>query len=144
MKNSKIPSSYWVISIIALLWNIMGIFSFISHNFISDETLAELEPAEQNLYDQYPLWTIIVYFLAVWGGVMGSIGLMARRNWARHAFLVSLLAVVPQMMHVIFFTDSVEVYGTAQAVTMPILVMVFAVFFYWFSNYAYRKKWLSE
>ncbi len=40
------------------------------------------------------------------------------------AFIISLFAIVPQMIQNVFFTKSVEIYGTAQAVTMPILVVV--------------------
>jgi hypothetical protein len=38
--QKKLPSWFWIIGIVSLLWNIMGIFSFVGHTFISEEALA--------------------------------------------------------------------------------------------------------
>jgi len=47
------------------------------------------------------------------------------------------------MIHNIFFTNSIEVYGLGQATTIPIMVLVFGIFIVWFSNIAITKKWLK-
>lgn len=142
-EKTKVPVWFWVVAIFFLLWNIMGVFSFLTHIFISNEALADLPLKERDLYDQYPLWTTIVFAIAVFTGMLGAIGLVIKKKWSKAAFIISLLAVVPQMTHNVFFTKSIEVYGMAQAITMPILVVVFGIFLVWFSMFAIRKNWLS-
>ena len=134
---------FWVVSIIFLLWNIMGVFSFLAHTFISDEAIAELPLNERELYGEYPLWTSIVFAIAVFAGLIGAIGLVLKKKWSKLAFVISLLAIIPQMIHNVFFTQSMEVYGTVQAVTMPALVLVFALFLVWFSSFGIKKQWLN-
>ncbi len=121
----------------------MGVFSFFVHNFMSDEALAELPANERALYGDYPLWTTIVFAIAVFGGLLGSLGLVLKKKWSRMAFIISLLAIIPQMIHNVFFTKSIEVYGAMQAVTMPVLVVVIGVFVVWFSMFGIKKQWLK-
>jgi hypothetical protein len=141
-KNTKIPTWFWVVSIIILLWNIMGVFSFFAHTFISDAAIAELPANERALYGEYPMWITIVFAIAVFGGIIGAIGLVLKKKWSKAAFIISLLAIIPQMAHNVFFTTSIEVYGTVQAVTMPVLVVVIGVFLVWVSMFGIKKGWL--
>lgn len=145
MEKNKltIPVWYWILAVVFLLWNIMGVLSFFAHTFISEEALTNLPENERALYGEYPLWTTIVFALAVFGGTLGSIGLLLRKKWAKTAFVISLLGIIPQMIHNTFFTKSMEIYGPGQAATMPIMVIIFAVFLIWFSNYAIKKNWLK-
>ena len=145
MKNekTKIPIWFWVVSIFFLLWNLMGVLSFFAHTFISDEALAELPANERALYGEYPLWTSIVFAIAVLTGFIGNVGLVLKRKWSKTTFIISLLAIIPQMIHNVFFTKSIEVYGTAQTVTMPALVVVFGIFLVWFSILGIKKDWLK-
>lgn len=139
----KIPVWFWVIAVFALLWNLMGVYSFYAHTFISEAALAELSEAERALYGEYPTWTSIVFAIAVFGGLAGSLGLILKKKWSKIAFIISLCAIIPQMAHNLFFTSSIEVYGVGQAAFMPALVVISGAFLVWFSNYAIKKDWLN-
>lgn len=139
----KIPIWFWVVAILFLLWNIMGVFSFFVHTFISDEALAALPTNERELYGDYPIWTTIIFAIAVFGGLLGSLGLVLKKKWSKLAFIISLCAVIPQMIHNVFFTKSMDVYGPGQAATMPVLIVIFGIFLVWFSNFAITKNWLK-
>ncbi|WP_026977591.1 hypothetical protein [Flavobacterium tegetincola] len=144
MENKiKIPIWFWVTAVFFLLWNSMGVISFFAHTFISEEDLALLPIQERELYGDYPIWTTIVFAIAVFGGLLGAVGLLLKKKWSKTAFIISLLAIVPQMTHNLFFTKSVEVYGVGQAATMPIMVVVFGLFLVWFSSYGIKKNWLK-
>ena len=145
MENNKIklPIWFWLITIFFILWNIMGVISFFAHTFISQEALDQLPANEKALYAEYPLWTSVVFAIAVSGGLLGSIGLILRKKWAKIAFIISLFGIIPQMIHNVFFTKSTEVYGPGQAMTMPIMVIVFALFLIWFANFCIKKEWLK-
>lgn len=144
MENKiKIPIWFWVTAVFFLLWNSMGVISFFAHTFISEEDLALLPTQERELYGDYPIWTTIVFAIAVFGGLLGAVGLLLKKKWSKTAFIISLLAIVPQMTHNLFFTKSVEVYGVGQAAAMPIMVVVFGLFLVWFSSYGIKKNWLK-
>jgi len=140
--NTKIPTYFWGLSVFFLLWNIMGVASFFMHIFISEASLASLPVAEQELYNSYPMWTNVAFGFAVLGGFIGSIGLLRKRKWAKMAFIISLGAIVPQMIHNVFLANSIEVYGLG-SVVMPLFVVVFGVFLVWFSGFCIGKKWLK-
>ena len=144
MKNqkTKIPIWYWTLAVFFLLWNLMGIGSFFQHTFITNEALQILPQAEQDLYNSYPFWTIIVFAIAVFGGTFGSIGLLIKKKWAKIAFIASLIAIIPQMAHSLFFTKAREVYGPGTEV-MPILIIIFGIFLIWFSAFGIKKNWLK-
>jgi len=139
----KIPKWFWVVTIFFLLWNILGVFSFFAHTFISEEALSALPDKERALYGDYPFWTTLVFAIAVSFGMFGSLGLLLKKKWSILVFIISFCAIIPQMIHNLFFTKSIDVYGPVQAATMPILVVVFGLFLIWFSNYSIKKDWIK-
>ena len=143
MANNKTPIWFWVVVILCLLWNIMGALSFFYHVFITPEAIALLPENEQALYGEYPLWTSVIFAIAVFSGLLGALALILKKKWAKPIFVISLCAIIPQMIHNLFFTSAIAVYGVGQAVTMPIIVFVLGLCFLWFSSVANKKGWLS-
>ena len=144
MENQKttIPKWYWAVAVFFLIWNLMGVGSFFQHTFITDETLQALPIAERDLYNSYPLWTKIAFAIAVFGGAIGSVGLVIKKKWAKSAFIVSLIAIIPQMTQNLFFTEAREVYGPGTEI-MPVLIIIIGVFLVWFSAFGTKKNWLK-
>ena len=142
--SAKVPTSFWIVSIIFLLWNLMGVMSFYMHVFISDEAIAALPEAEAAMYAEYPLWTDIAFAVAVIGGLLASIGLLMRQKGVRFLASISLVAIIIQMTHNVFFTSAMEVYGVAQAVTMPILVVILGALLLWYAGRAKDRGWLRK
>lgn len=143
MTTTKPSAGYWVLTIFCILWNIMGVLSFFGHTFITEEAIALLPENEQALYGEYPMWVTVIFAIAVFTGFLGSIGLAAKKKWAKLMFAISLGAIVPQMAHNVFFTSSIEVYGLVQACLMPVLVVAFGVWFFLFAKSANKKGILS-
>ena len=141
-KTVKIPTWFWVASIIFLLWNLMGIMSFYMHTFITEKALMALPEAERNLYGQYPLWVDFIFGLAVFTGTIGCVGLLMKKKWVKNLFMISLFSVIVQMSHNMFMTDTLDVYGYVSFV-MPILVILIAGLLVWFTSYSTKKTWLN-
>jgi hypothetical protein len=135
------PRSFLIISIVALLWNLFGVMSYIMHVTISPEALAAMPAAERALYETSPAWVTGAFAVAVFAGVAACVALLLKKAWAVPLFLVSLIAVVAQFGHWLFVAESIEVYGM-EAIFMPLLVTVIAVFLVWYSRDAKRKGWL--
>ena len=97
---------FWVIGIIGLIWNAMGVFQFFAENFMK-ETLYEGYTEEQiALMDNMPAWISVIFAIAVFSGFLGCVLLVMRKNTAVALFLISLVAVIIQMSYWLFFTNA--------------------------------------
>lgn len=141
MEKIKAPTWFTVVAIIMVIWNLMGVSAFIMDAMMTEEAIAALPEAERNLYGKFPLWTKAAYFIAVFGGTLGAIGLVAKKRWSKPVLIVSLIGVVVQMFHSLFIAGSMEVYGPG-ALAMPIMVIAFSVFLVWMAHHGIKKGWL--
>lgn len=144
MRNQSIqvPTWYWVAAVIFLLWNLMGLVSFLSLTIMKDQMMEALPLAEQELYNSFPFWTYIVFAIAVFGGIIGCIGLLMRKKWAKVAFIISLVGIVPQMTYNIFFSNTMAVKGIT-ALIMPIMIVVVGFFLVWYADSITKRGWLK-
>lgn len=134
--------AFWIICIIALLWNLMGLAQFFMMFFMTPEAMSNLSEAERALYEDIPAWVNTFFALAVIAGTLGSVLLLMKKALAKIVFIVSLVAVVIQMSHWLFLSDVISVLG-AGSVVMPLLVFTFAAFLVWYVNYVKEKGWIS-
>ncbi len=139
----KPPTWYWIVSIVALLWNFLGVMEYLGQIFMSDEVRAALPDDKLNLMENTPAWVTAAFALAVWGGILGCLGLLLRKRWARTLFLISLIGILGQFTYSYFMTNAVEIYGVFQAKVMPLLVIIIGIGLLSFSNMAEKRLWLS-
>ncbi|MDE3740404.1 hypothetical protein [Maribacter polysaccharolyticus] len=139
----KVPVWYWIVSIIALIWNLLGAMAYLSQAFITDELKATMTAEQVTLMENTPAWATAAFAFAVWGGVLGCIGLLVRKKWAKPVFVISLLGILVQMGYSFFMTNAVEVYGPGQGLAMPIVLILIGVGLVWFATSAQKKGWIS-
>ncbi len=142
MSDSSPPRSFLVTSIIALVWNVIGIFTYLASVMLSEEALATLPEAEQALYASTPALITAAYAIAVFGGTLACIGLLMKKAWAVPVFIVSLVGIIIQMGHGIFLTDLIATMGMG-AVVGPLIITLVAVYLVWYSKDAQAKGWLK-
>ncbi|WP_103865962.1 hypothetical protein [Aquimarina sp. I32.4] len=142
MKNTnKLPVWFWVIGIIALLWNIMGVMAYVGQAFITDEALTRLPENEQNFYKNTPIWVTAAFAIAVFAGTLGCIALLVRKKWASFLFITSLVGVLGQAVYNFFIQDYIALSGSR--VIMPCIVIVVAFFLVWFAKKSQSNLWIS-
>ena len=144
MTNStnKPNVGFWIIGMVALIWNLMGGMAYIGQAFMTDEMLAALPENEQALYTNIPAWVTAAFAIAVFGGALASILLLIRKKMASMVFVISLIAILVQMTYNIILSDASEVYGPG-GIIMPIMVILIGFFLVWYSKDATKKGWLS-
>lgn len=140
--KAKPPVWFWIVSVLALLWNLAGAMAYIGQAYMPDEVLAAMSEAERNLYESQPAWVTAAFAIAVWGGILACVFLLLRKKWAKPVFIISLLGVLAQMSYNFFMSETFEVYG-ASAMAMPIMVVIISIVLIWFSNKAIAKNWLT-
>jgi len=141
-KNSKVNTIFWVVGVIALLWNLAGVYAFVTDMMKGEEALALMSEAERALHENNPMWHKMVYGIATIGGLLGSIALLMKKKWAVNLFLVSLIAVIIQFLYGFLGSNVKEVYGMV-AVIFPIFIAIIAALLWYYAKKCDARGWLS-
>lgn len=136
----KPTTGFWIIAVIALLWNLMGIFQFISATFMLDAMVEALPEEQAVLYTGMPSWYFVVFGIATVTGLVASITMLMRKKITVPLFGISLLTVLIIQAYWLFATDVIDIMGPA-SIAMPLVVIV--IFLYYYNKGAAQKGWLS-
>jgi hypothetical protein len=140
MSEQRFASSpgtgFWIIGILSLLWNLLGLLAYYMGVTATPEQLAAtMSPEQVALIEATPKWVTSANAIAVTGGVIASILLLLRKKLALPLFGLSLAAVIVQDIFVFGMSDSIELFGM-QPVVIQGLVLLIGIFMLWFA----RKK----
>lgn len=140
-KSTKPNTLFWVISSIALIWNMMGAFSYLAQAYITDEAKAALPEPEQLYLEQVPSWVTATYATAVFAGLLGCIALLLRKKIATSLFVLSFIAVIAQAVYNLFLQE----FMTPEIIQMimTLLIIGTALFLIWYSKLTLKKGWIS-
>ena len=132
--------SFWVIGVVALIWNVMGVINFFAQ--MNAELVAAMPESHRAIIAVRPAWATGAFAIAVFGGAFGSVLLLLRKSAAFYLFIVSLLGVIATMIpHLALvgstISDPLEI---TLMILMPLLVAVFLI---WYSKLAQRKNWIN-
>lgn len=140
--ENRVPVWYWVVAVLALLWEAMGCFAYLRDVSMTAADIAALPDGQRQLYAAMPAWQAAVYAVAVWVGLSGAVMLLMRRAWARPLFIVSLIACLVQFGYTFIVLKAADVVGPAQAYPLPAAIIVIAILLVWFSAMALKRGWL--
>ncbi len=140
--TTKPKAAYWIIAVIALIWNGMGVKAYLDQAFNSESFRAQFDTAQLAIIDNTPAWATAAFALAVFGGLLGSLTLLLRKKIANLLFTVSLLGIIVQMSYNFFISKSIEVYGPGGMI-MPIMILVIGIFLFMYSKNVTTKGWLN-
>ena len=138
---TRTPLSFWFIAVLALVWNLFGVWSFQHHLTATPELVATWAEAQQRIWDAMPRWLFVPFAIATLGGAIGSIGLLLRRRWAVPVLLVSLLAIVLQFGSIYIITPTWALTGVRGAV-FPVVLALVGLFLWLFARRAAGRGWL--
>ena len=140
--KSAVPLWYWVIAVLALLWNLMGCASFGIEMFAQEAAMESMTEVQKEWARSIPSWIYVVYFLSVTTGVAGCVGLFLRKGWTIAMFAICLVAVVVQMVYTMLIGGGLQAMGPSGLV-MPALVIGFAAALLGFSWFARSRGWFA-
>jgi len=134
------PKWFLPVSILALLWNLLGCAAYISDVMLTPENIAAMDAAQRALYESRPAWAVAATAVAVWGGAAGSLGLILRKRWAALLLELSLAGVIVQDIG-LFFLSGVDA-GTA-VMAMQGMVLLIAIGLVVLSRKAIAQRWID-
>lgn len=118
------PWWFWVISILILIFELMGIGNYLGMAMATPESYAaQGYTVEQIAFmSDVPALYTSVFALAVWSGLLGAILLLLRKSWAAYVLAFSFLMVL-----ISFVFDITE--GTFDVLGQAYLYIMLAVTF---------------
>ncbi len=130
---------FWVIAVLALLWNLMGVGAYLGAAFGGEEVLIEAYGAEgAQVMMGRPAWATAAFAIAVFGGALGCIALLLRRSWAVWLFVLSFIGVLVQNLWGFFLSDAAKYMLDFDKIMVPMIIVV-AIFLIWFARHMTAK-----
>jgi hypothetical protein len=139
--SERVPTWFWAVAVVALLWEAMGCYAYLTQVSMSADQLAALPEGQRQLFTSMPDWVTAAYGIATWGGLLAAVLLILRRRWATIMFAVSLIAVLVQFGWSFIVADAAGVVGPS-AYGLPAFIVAAGIALLWFSSWAAKRGWL--
>ncbi len=137
ISNTKPPVWFWIIAVVALIWNAMGIVAYLIQAYMTDEMIAALPEEQQaEFLIEHPTWYTAAFALAVFSGALGCIALLLRKKWAFMLFLISFICATIQQVYLLLTIEAINP-------VMPLMIIIVCAFLVWFTKMATAKGWLN-
>ena len=89
----------WIVGVLATLWNAFGCFDYLMTQTRNEAYLAHFTDPQRVYFESFPIWMEATWALGVWGGLAGSLLLLARSRYAVAAFAVSLAGLAVSTLY---------------------------------------------
>ena len=127
---TKTPWHLWLIGVIALLFNAIGVFDFVMNMAQGAKylTSAGMTPDQVAHYQQMPGWMMVVWAVGVFGAFGASILLLLRRKLALPVFVLSLAAFLVSLLYTYVLTNGGAVMGQQMAIMSAVIAWLLVFF----------------
>ena len=130
---SRAPAWLRIVALLAVLWNLYGVYAYL-------QTVGAVPGGDPAMAaSTMPTWVTGAFAIAVFAGVLGSLGLLLLKRWAKLLLLLSLLAVLAEDLWAFVLREG----GPDKGPIIPIAVNLVAILLVWLAYTADRKGWLS-
>jgi hypothetical protein len=129
---------YWIICVLGVLWSCGGAYDYLMTRTKNADYMSEFPPELIDYFYNMPLLLDVTWALAVWGGLLGWLLMLLRKNWAVPAFAVSLAAMVVNFGYMAF-DGGLALQGEYMGPTAHIftaLIVLLGVFGLWYARRA--------
>ena len=140
--TTKPPVWFWIIAVVALIWNAMGVMQYLGQAYETESFRSQYTAEQLEIISSTPAWATAAFAIAVFFGLLASLSLLLKKKFAYTLFLLSLLGIIVQLYHNLIVVESVDIYGPAAAI-MSAMILVFGILLLLFSKYAIKKGWLN-
>lgn len=138
---TKRPMWFRVVSVLAVLWNLFGLWSFYIHFTATPEVVATWPEVQQRIAEVTPGWIFVPFAIATIGGTVGSLGLLLGRRWAPPVLLLSLLAIIVQFGAYYLLTPTWALTGMSGA-ALPLCIAMVGLLLWLLAGKAAARGWL--
>lgn len=141
MVGTSPPAWFRIAAVLAVLWNCLGVWGYLAKVEVAPNMM-EMTAEETALVANMPIWATAGYALAVFGGLLGSLGLLLGKAWARLLLILSLLGMILQFGWWLAMSGAMEQMGPSSA-AMPAVVTLIGLLLIWLANTGIKRGWLN-
>lgn len=139
--NGRPSTTFWIIGVVALAWNLIGLMFYYFEVTAAPESLQSLTEAQQAFMTGKPVWATSAFAIAVTAGVFASVLLLLRKALAAPMFILSLAGILVQNLHAFGLANGFEVWGSTGLI-LPAIVVIIAIALLVYSRSAQQKNWI--
>jgi hypothetical protein len=141
-KTSIRPSvNFYIISSLALVWNLIGVFAYLGQTFMEEQALSSLSKDEQYYFSNMPAWVTAVFASAVFAGVFGSVCMLLKKRIAKILYSISIVSLLAHQVYNLFIQDYIVISGVG--LLLPISTTVIGFFLLWYSHQVSKQGVLN-
>jgi len=144
----KIPVWFWIISGLALLWNLYGVFQAYTTSFATAQSLQPYIDKGTMTADYagfiltLPLWVKGVFWLSTVCGALGAFCLLLRKSIAVLLFVISLVSIFLMYLYNFVLSGKAELLTNFDYIITAAVTLI-AMFMLWFTLRRKAKGWLT-
>lgn len=127
--SMKVPIWFWIIGVLAVVWNFGGLWDCFNSLSMNEEYLSEF-PGYLEFIQTMPIWAKVSWAVATSMSVLGSIFLLLRKAWARPVFILSIIGMIIIFLYQIMTEKSPEMTTGMWIFTAIVVVMAFFLAIY--------------
>jgi hypothetical protein len=139
---TKTPIWFYIIAVIAVLWNAMGVVDYIMTQYRVEAYMAGFTEAQLAYFYGFPAWYVAVWATAVFAALVASLLLVVRMKLATPLFALSTILFVINAVYIFGFTAAREIMG-ASNVIFSAVIFATLLGLWWFSRLSERRGWLK-
>lgn len=139
---SKSPKWFVPVAVIALIWNLLGCFAYLTDVMLTPADIAKMDAAQQALYAARPAWAVGATAVAVWFGALGCVGLIMRKRWSLPVLAISMFGVIVQDIALFVLSGAGALAGPVVYVLQG-LVLVVAILLVLMSRHGIKQGWVN-
>ena len=72
----KAPRHLWVVGIVAVLWNAIGVFDYSATQLRIESYMSQFTAEQLAYFYGFPAWAVAAWAIAVWSSLLGSLALL--------------------------------------------------------------------
>ena len=133
VNDTRTPVHFWMVSILALLVFVGGVYGYVRTAYDADQYLSVLTADQRAWVDGRPAWLTSAWGISVLAGLFAALAMLLRQRAAGGLFLVSWLAFVPSVAWAFFLATpgAFQLLGIMGVVAaLVILIFVTALIVY--------------
>lgn len=143
MAKRAVPTWFWIVAVLLLLWDAMGVVAFCMQYMMGPAELAQLPPDQREAFSSMPSWAWAAYGVGTIVGALGSLLLLVRKKIALPLYAVSLVAVLAQFGWTFFGFGMIHDPAVVTKAIFPVVIIALCIFQLWFANLAIKRVWLA-
>ncbi len=133
-ESNQTPWHLWLVGTIALLWNAMGALDYYMSQTKNEAYMSMFTPEQLDFFYSFPSWSVALWAIAVWGGLLGCLLLLLRKHLAVQVFLISLVCVFINTIYIYGFMNGMEFMGDPLSLAFSAAIILIAIFLYLYAK----------